>query len=140
MNFYIQLLDYGLDKNEINKIRIIHKKYAYDIPILFASEGSAFYYRTHNCRPIRIVINKNLNKTEVISQLLHEIGHVMHMGNRPHRNKWHIIVLERSAWKNAIKIANEYNLPINIQNSQAGLLQYDKRTCLKLFDKVKVAV
>jgi len=124
--FKFQLFSWGMFR--------VFSKYSY-IPFIKTDKchGSFKYLCGDNgksYKPYIIEIGSGILKQELSMVFLHEIGHLMDylesngyyytMKFKPYETK----ITEKNAWKNAIKLSNQYNIPIDKKVAQKWLSSY----------------
>ncbi len=109
--------------------------YECDIPIRRIGEPDKGYFWWHNDQqtPWKIQISEKMEKTEAITTLLHEVGHLKDF--KKFRKKFKQIPEkknEKSAWKWAIRFSRDYGLKINSELAIKWLGTYEaKYKCLE---------
>lgn len=76
-------------------------------------------------KTVKIGLSAGMNELKIATSLLHELGHVMDYGNR-----FNYIIAnyqknsEKRAWRNAIKLSEQYNIPIDYDFAAQCLASY----------------
>lgn len=105
-----------------------------------ANPQSAYVYRPRPDKlPLPLFIRlglKDLNKQQIVTALLHEIGHYIDFKKDIKNIKCHTKSTEKRAWKIAIQLADKYGIKLDADLATAWLKSYGATsTKLKQYSK-----
>lgn len=92
------------------------------------TELCIFTYDSEFDIPLRISIGKNMSKRTMITGLLHEVGHMKDFEKMKTTKKYlsrPTEVREKIAWKNCIRLADKYNIKLDLKSAQKWLGSYN---------------
>lgn len=79
----------------------------------------------HDFPQSTILMSRKLSRINFDTALLHELGHYIDFKSNSKVLKRSAKAIEKSAWKNAIKLSDTYNIPICYTTAKRWLKTYD---------------